>query len=307
MAFKEIEFLIEKYFSGKSSQQEEARLKSYFSSDLVHDALLEYQPLFQYLDKEGERQLDTSFDERLVQKLEQVEIDNQLEKYFAGESSINEEKHLKKYFNSDQVSNKHKAYQPLFQLIKSEASHQLDASFDKRLIQQIEIDSQLEKYFAGESSIDEETQLREYFNSDQVNNKHKVYQPLFQYFVSEASHQLDASFDESLIKKLGAEKEQNFRVRRLYPTLMRAAAMIAFAIGVFFTFQQLDNGNGNELAESYIKDKGTIELEEDITPEEAYQEVMAALALVSSKLNKGEQKALEGIGKIDKATKALRQ
>jgi hypothetical protein len=53
------------------------------------------------------------------------------------------------------------------------------------------IDSLLVKYFAGETDLKEEAQLRNYFNSDLVNSNHKQYIPLFSYFANNEKEQLN--------------------------------------------------------------------------------------------------------------------
>ena len=49
--------LIEKYFSGKTSLEEEKKLKQYFSSARISQELKKYEPLFQYYEKSGKEQL----------------------------------------------------------------------------------------------------------------------------------------------------------------------------------------------------------------------------------------------------------
>lgn len=49
MDWQKIEILVEKYFEGSTSVEEEGVLKNYFSSNEVADSLKQYQPLFSYL------------------------------------------------------------------------------------------------------------------------------------------------------------------------------------------------------------------------------------------------------------------
>lgn len=48
-----------------------------------------------------------------------------------------------------------------------------------------DIDNILNKYFEGETSLDEEKLLRQYFNSNEVDEEHLMYAPIFQYFAEE--------------------------------------------------------------------------------------------------------------------------
>lgn len=62
--------LLEKYFEGKTSLEEEAQLKSYFRSGQVEESLKQYQPLFQLFEKEQEVALPADFDQKLMARLD---------------------------------------------------------------------------------------------------------------------------------------------------------------------------------------------------------------------------------------------
>ncbi|MFV0538379.1 MAG: hypothetical protein ACK5M3_13580 [Dysgonomonas sp.] len=48
-----------------------------------------------------------------------------------------------------------------------------------------DIDKLLEKYFEGETSLDEEQILRDYFLQTKIEDRHKVYKPIFNFFSEE--------------------------------------------------------------------------------------------------------------------------
>jgi len=60
--------LIEKYWEGATSVEEEQALKAYFNSDKVSEEHLQYAPLFQYFGKSKEKTLNTSTEELLKPK-----------------------------------------------------------------------------------------------------------------------------------------------------------------------------------------------------------------------------------------------
>lgn len=68
--------LIDKYWNGETSIAEEQSLKAYFNSDKVSEELLEYAPLFQYIEQAKKETLSTSIpnlihkDTAIVKKLE---------------------------------------------------------------------------------------------------------------------------------------------------------------------------------------------------------------------------------------------
>lgn len=48
-----------------------------------------------------------------------------------------------------------------------------------------DIDLLLEKYFEGETTLEEESILRNYFRQSEIEDRHKVYAPMFNYFSEE--------------------------------------------------------------------------------------------------------------------------
>ena len=95
------------------------------------------------------------------------------------------------------------------------------------------IDQLLEKYWAGESSLEDEQRLREYFSTGPVATRHEAFKPLFELFQSAPAEELSADFDERLLAQLDTESlDTPLRVaskapRRLWPVyLTRIAAAI---------------------------------------------------------------------------------
>jgi hypothetical protein len=64
-------------------------------------------------------------------------INQLIEKYFNGETSLTEETSLKKYFNSGAVSEDLKQYEPLFQYFEEEKERVLTDDFDQKLFEKI--------------------------------------------------------------------------------------------------------------------------------------------------------------------------
>jgi len=62
MDWQKIEILVEKYFEGNTTIEEEKVLKNYFSSNEVADSLKQYQPLFSYLQIAKNEAAPTKFD-----------------------------------------------------------------------------------------------------------------------------------------------------------------------------------------------------------------------------------------------------
>lgn len=70
MDSKQIEQLLEKYWSCETSLEEEQYLRDYFKTEAVSDSLRETAELFRYFDLQKKQQLsDTSFDQVVVKEI----------------------------------------------------------------------------------------------------------------------------------------------------------------------------------------------------------------------------------------------
>ena len=107
-------------------------------------------------------------------------IDDLLELYLEGESTIAQEKELKSYFNSNEIAEEHLSFKSMF-VYFTEAQK---VSLEKEVSIENIIDVLLEKYFERETSIEEEQTLKRYFDSDEVQKRHEQYTALFTYFIS---------------------------------------------------------------------------------------------------------------------------
>ena len=73
MDYRSISKLVDKYFSGKTSLEEEALLKAYFSEEEIHESLLPYQSVFQFFSKEKEHSLSADFEDRILDLIQMEE------------------------------------------------------------------------------------------------------------------------------------------------------------------------------------------------------------------------------------------
>ena len=120
-----------------------------------------------------------------------------------------------------------------------------------------------QKYLEGETSLEEEQQLRDYFTQGDVDETLQEFKPLFSYFVEAKQEQSTSDIRPQL------SKSHN----KMYKTWMAAAASIALvATAVWY-------GNGYTASQD---DLGTYE-----SPEVALQKTRDILNLVSSYMNEG--------------------
>lgn len=120
----------------------------------------------------------------------------------------------------------------------------------------------LEKYFDGETSIEDENALKNYFSSDTVAPEFSQYKDLFGFYVAE---QTLASTKEFTIKK-----ESNIR------QILSVAASVVVVLGIGFMLLKTQSEETSDL--------GSFD-----DPEIALIETQKALALIGQNLNKGKE------------------
>ena len=140
----------------------------------------------------------------------------------------------------------------------------------------------LEKYWEGESTLEEEKELRSYFASSQVSEEFAPFIPLFTYFDEEQHVQMESEIAEPKPKAEG-------RIVNL-KWVINVAASIAIFVAMFFINKQV---NHKDSAQQYAY-HDTYQ-----TPEEALAEVKQALLYVSAKMNKGVSTTTNSLEKME--------
>ena len=70
MEYNRIKGLLEKYWNCETTLEEEAQLRSYFSSEEIHEDLKAFGPLFQYFGSKSELRISDGFDEKIIHQIE---------------------------------------------------------------------------------------------------------------------------------------------------------------------------------------------------------------------------------------------
>lgn len=146
----------------------------------------------------------------------------------------------------------------------------------------------LEKYFNGETSLAEESQLEQAFSKEQIPPELEIYRHLFNNKSNLKKETLPIDFSNQVIQKIQSEKAEPRKTFKLQSYLIRIAALFFLATSVFILYQQ------NEKTSTYASNS----LDTEASPEEAYQEARDALLLVSSKLLKGQKIAQDNVAKL---------
>jgi translation initiation factor 2 beta subunit (eIF-2beta)/eIF-5 len=206
--------------------------------------------------------------------MKKEEIQILLEKYWTAETNsaenIDEEfNYAKKYF-SQKVENKD--------------------------ITSVIISNLVNKYFEGETSVDEEAIIKQYFAQDNIDASLRQYKMLFTVYNNAGKLKYNK---ELSLRKEAKIVDINSTKKPVFTWLRGAAAAAVLTIGSYVAFQNYNPTPSNIQLQTSIEKPTVIEPE---TPEEAYAMTVNALALVSKKYSKGRNELLMGMKSMNEAT-----
>lgn len=148
-----------------------------------------------------------------------------------------------------------------------------------------EIEKLLERYFEGETSLSEETQLRDFFASGNVPERLKNLEEYFSFIIQEQHQEIrDTDFDTKIMSAvIGSKLEPIVDLRRPWIYwIAGVAAGVLILLAVFVKFNPFP-----KMLEDTYKD-----------PQTAYQEARKILLYVSAKFDKGTSR-LEPVTAIE--------
>jgi hypothetical protein len=144
----------------------------------------------------------------------------------------------------------------------------------------------LDKYWDGETSEDEEFILKVYFCSGNVQEEHKVFVDLFEYFDTQKS----ITFNSQLSKSIDVKpKIKYFSFRKIIYSIAAASVLLFAAVTVMKDINP----------DPTVQQTAMVYEIED--PEEALRVTKEALALVSKKFRASQQTVRENMGSLEKA------
>lgn len=170
-----------------------------------------------------------------------------------------------------------------------------------------EIKHLLDKYAAGETTLEEEKILQRYFLQDNIHPDFGTWKPLFIYFSSEKDLTTGEGFEEKIIAKVRAEKTPAKTFKLYWVKIAVAIVLIVGVAGIVHQSATKHNSAGLQITEQTQHiNNNTIEITDTYdNPEDAKKAVEQALTLLSKHLDKGKDIAQKNIGKIDVLNKAL--
>lgn len=167
------------------------------------------------------------------------------------------------------------------------------------------INNILEKYWEGESSLQEEQVLKEYFASGNIADEHQAIAPLWGYMNVNSDLEYDHDLTDILAKGLESEASQAtddapqpsakvFSLKKWIP------AVAALFVAVFAVVGIMNNTDSKEVTPTKKYASNVIVLDGEADSEEALKVTREALAFLSGKLNKSSNTLQEGIQNLDK-------
>ncbi len=158
----------------------------------------------------------------------------------------------------------------------------------------------LDKYWKGETSLQEEEKLKQYFNNGKVAPEHQQFQPLFQFFKEEQDVMISDDFEKRLLEQIKNEPQAKVRTLNWARSIRTIAAVGIVLLGSIFIFNQVNKTTENNTVAKTDDRFAPYEITDE---KEAYEATKAALLLLSGKMKKGTSKASKGLIEIKAAKK----
>lgn len=150
----------------------------------------------------------------------------------------------------------------------------------------------LEKYWNCQTSVVEEQELQQFFNSGNVPEELQQFVPLFAYKKTEKSVEPSADFEQKLQNALAkhSQKAEKYITIKIFAPMLRIAAAIVIIAGVGIMAMFIAKQNEQAFAETYND------------PSAAIEQASLALEKLSSALKISEEasmKTLEHLNDLD--------
>jgi hypothetical protein len=152
------------------------------------------------------------------------------------------------------------------------------------------IQALLEKYWEGETTLEEEGILKAYFNQEEIAPELRYAIPYFQALRIEKALQMQAP--PLPLRKANLQSAMWGRVAA-------AVLVLMLSLSGWRAWQQ------QQAQQAALAAQEKLYQDTYQNPEEAAREIKAALALVSSKINKGKHKARKGLDQMGRVEKYI--
>ena len=137
----------------------------------------------------------------------------------------------------------------------------------------------LKKYWDCETTLEEETQLREYFGGKNIPDQWKETAAMFRYFEETKKKSLnDLAFEGQVIHKINAPKQSKV-VRLVYNTMRIAAGLAVVLAATWFIRNEIRETTPQAVVDTYDD------------PKLAFEETKKALLMISKSFGTAEAQA----------------
>ena len=103
-----------------------------------------------------------------------------------------------------------------------------------------EIQSLIDRYFEANTSLKEETLLRTYFQSDEIDESLRMYKAYFNYFQEKKLAVVPKNIEAEVLETIQTEPQMNHnppKTRRVISILSKIAAVFVLSFGFWFLYQ----------------------------------------------------------------------
>src|SRR5579859_7007753 len=157
------------------------------------------------------------------------------------------------------------------------------------------IEQLLEKYWNAETSLEEEQELRRFFNGEDVPGNLKETAALFRYFESEKSRSLGENFDAAVTKQIRQRQGGKMISMTNWFQVARVAAGVAVVVAaVYLIGHEVRKSSPNEITDT------------ESDPKLAFEETKKALLMISKNFHKAQSEASK-INLLNEAEEKVQQ
>lgn len=141
------------------------------------------------------------------------------------------------------------------------------------------INSLLNKYWACETTLEEERELRQYFTEGEFPESLRETAHLFRYFAENRKNSLnDVSFDRQVIERISIGKPGKGR-KLIFNTMRIAAGVAVLVVATWLVRNEIRNNNPETVVDTYND------------PKLAFEETKKALMMISKSFGTAEKEA----------------
>ncbi|MBY0435020.1 MAG: hypothetical protein K2U26_12995 [Cyclobacteriaceae bacterium] len=143
-----------------------------------------------------------------------------------------------------------------------------------------QVEELLEKYWRCETSLEEEQQLKNFFQHGQADESLRETAALFQYFAAEKNRTLQENFEQGVTKQLRQRQGGKIIHMVSFRNVARiAAGLVVVVMATYFVRQEIRKSYPQELQDTYTD------------PQMAFEETKKSLMLISNSFGKAKREA----------------